>query len=167
VGHGRAHVSGLFHGRDLRLCRDEASICDEVSGKWFFDQEDLNTGDLVTSVAVAGRFDLAADAQWSVLEPLLPKGRKSGRPPKWTKRQSTKAVLICRPHTTVHGSKFRTRTLGEESEPSFDLVEPGRAGRGEVQVDAGCLARLRSQGLVGAVVSGPSGTVLSMWPGTS
>ncbi|WP_431883090.1 IS5 family transposase [Micromonospora gifhornensis] len=32
------------------------------------------------------RHDLT-DAQWAVLEPLLPKGRKSGRPPKWTKRQ--------------------------------------------------------------------------------
>lgn len=27
------------------------------------------------------------DAQWAVLEPLLPIGRKPGRPPKWTKRQ--------------------------------------------------------------------------------
>jgi transposase len=32
------------------------------------------------------RFDLT-DAQWAVLEPLLPKGRKPGRPPKWSKRQ--------------------------------------------------------------------------------
>jgi hypothetical protein len=27
------------------------------------------------------------DGQWALLEPLLPKGRRSGRPPKWTKRQ--------------------------------------------------------------------------------
>lgn len=27
------------------------------------------------------------DAQWAVLEPLLPKGKKPGRPPKWSKRQ--------------------------------------------------------------------------------
>lgn len=40
----------------------------------------------MASVAVTRRFDLS-DAQWAVLEPLLPKGRKSGRPPKWTKRQ--------------------------------------------------------------------------------
>jgi hypothetical protein len=26
-------------------------------------------------------------AQWAVLQPLLPVGRKSGRPPKWSKRQ--------------------------------------------------------------------------------
>ena len=28
-----------------------------------------------------------SDAQWAVLEPLLPRGRRPGRPPKWTKRQ--------------------------------------------------------------------------------
>jgi transposase len=48
------------------------------------------TGDLVASVAATGRADLT-DAQWAVLEPLLepllPVGRKPGRPPKWTKRQ--------------------------------------------------------------------------------
>jgi len=40
----------------------------------------------VASVAVAGRADLT-DVQWAVLEPLLPKGKKPGRPPKWSKRQ--------------------------------------------------------------------------------
>jgi transposase len=40
----------------------------------------------VATIAVTGRFDLT-DAQWAVLEPLLPKGKKSGRPPKWSKRQ--------------------------------------------------------------------------------
>jgi transposase len=35
---------------------------------------------------VTGRADLT-DAQWAVLVPLLPAGRKPGRPPKWTKRQ--------------------------------------------------------------------------------
>jgi transposase len=38
--------------------------------------------DLVASVAVTGRADLT-DAQWAVLEPLLPIGRKPGRPPKF------------------------------------------------------------------------------------
>ncbi|MDV2475286.1 IS5 family transposase [Rhodococcus zopfii] len=38
------------------------------------------------SVAVEGRADLT-DAQWARLAPLLPRGKKSGRPPKWTKRQ--------------------------------------------------------------------------------
>jgi transposase len=40
----------------------------------------------VTRLAVARRFDLT-DAQWAVLEPLLPVGRRPGRPPKWSKRQ--------------------------------------------------------------------------------
>ena len=38
------------------------------------------------TLPVAERADLT-DAQWAVLEPLLPKGTKSGRPPKWSKRQ--------------------------------------------------------------------------------
>lgn len=40
----------------------------------------------MASVTAAGRADLT-DAQWAVLEPLLPVGKKPGRPPKWTKRQ--------------------------------------------------------------------------------
>ncbi|AOW88236.1 transposase [Streptomyces olivaceus] len=38
------------------------------------------------------------DAQWAVLEPLLPKGKKPGRPPKWARRQ------------LVDGIRFRVRT---------------------------------------------------------
>ena len=38
------------------------------------------------TVAVTGRFDLT-DAQWAVLEPLLPRGKKPGRPVRWPKRQ--------------------------------------------------------------------------------
>jgi transposase len=51
----------------------------------------------VASVAVAGRADLT-DAQWAVLEPLLPKGKKPGRPPKWSKRQ------------LIDGIRWRVRT---------------------------------------------------------
>jgi transposase len=40
----------------------------------------------VATLAVTRRFDLT-DAQWAALEPLLPRGRKPGRPPKWSKRQ--------------------------------------------------------------------------------
>jgi transposase len=40
----------------------------------------------VASVAVTGRHDLT-DAQWAVLEPLLPKGIRPGRPPRWSRRQ--------------------------------------------------------------------------------
>ena len=38
------------------------------------------------------------DAQWAVLEPLLPKGKKSGRPPIWARRQ------------LIDGIRFRVRT---------------------------------------------------------
>jgi transposase len=38
------------------------------------------------------------DAQWAVLEPLLPKGRKPGRPPTWARRQ------------LIDGIRFRVRT---------------------------------------------------------
>ena len=38
------------------------------------------------TLPVAGRFDLT-DEQWRVLAPLLPVGKKQGRPPIWTKRQ--------------------------------------------------------------------------------
>lgn len=59
----------------------------EVSGRRFIDQDELNiTGDLVDTLAVAGRHDLT-DAQWAVLEPLLPAPLRSGRPSQWTKRQ--------------------------------------------------------------------------------
>jgi transposase len=40
----------------------------------------------VASVAVTGRHDLS-DVQWAVLEPLLPKGKRPGRPPRWSRRQ--------------------------------------------------------------------------------
>jgi transposase len=40
----------------------------------------------VATVAVTGRHDLT-DAQWAALEPLLPAGRRPGRPPSWSKRQ--------------------------------------------------------------------------------
>ena len=38
------------------------------------------------------------DAQWACLEPLLPRGKKPGRPPIWTRRQ------------LIDGIRFRTRT---------------------------------------------------------
>jgi transposase len=40
----------------------------------------------VATIPVTRRFDLT-DAQWAVLQSLLPKGRKPGRPPRWSKRQ--------------------------------------------------------------------------------
>ncbi|MEU6178019.1 transposase [Streptomyces coeruleorubidus] len=38
------------------------------------------------------------DAQWTVLGPLLPKGKKPGRPPTWARRQ------------LVDGIRFRVRS---------------------------------------------------------
>jgi transposase len=40
----------------------------------------------VATTAVTRRFDLT-DVQWAVLQPFLPKGKKPGRPPKWSKRR--------------------------------------------------------------------------------
>jgi len=51
----------------------------------------------VASVAVARRFDLT-DVQWALLRPLLPAGKKPGRPPKWSKRQ------------LIDGIRWRVRT---------------------------------------------------------
>lgn len=48
-------------------------------------------------VVVTGRADLT-DAQWVVLQPLLPKAKKPGRPPTWTKR------------LLVNGIRWRVRT---------------------------------------------------------
>jgi transposase len=51
----------------------------------------------VPTLPAAGRHDLA-DEEWSVLEPLLPRGRKAGRPPKHSRRQ------------LIDGIHWRTRT---------------------------------------------------------
>lgn len=66
----------------------------------------------MTTIAVTGRFDLT-DAQWAILEPLLPKPKptKPGRPPKWTKRQ------------LIDGIRWRTRV----GSPWRDV--PARYGR--------------------------------------
>jgi len=50
----------------------------------------------VPTVPASSRADLS-DAQWAVLEPLLPRGIKPGRPPKWTRRQ------------LIDGIRWRTR----------------------------------------------------------
>jgi transposase len=70
----------------------------EVSGRWFIsEEEDHLCGDLVATLTVTARADLT-DAQWAVLEPLLPAGKKPGRPPTWTKRQ------------LIDGIRWRVRT---------------------------------------------------------
>lgn len=50
----------------------------------------------MATLAVTGRADLT-DAQWAVLEPALPRGKKPGRPPERTKRQ------------LIDGIRWRTR----------------------------------------------------------
>jgi transposase len=63
----------------------------------------------VPTVPASGRADLG-DAQWAVLEPLLPRGKKPGRPPTWTRRQ------------LIDGIRWRTRS----GAPWRDV--PGRYG---------------------------------------
>jgi transposase len=62
------------------------------------------------TIPVTGRHDLT-DAQWAILEPLLPTSTKPGRPPKWTKRQ------------LIDGIRWRTRV----GAPWRDV--PARYGR--------------------------------------
>lgn len=49
------------------------------------------------ALPASGRHDLG-DREWSVIEPLIPAGKKPGRPPKWTKRQ------------LIDGIRWRVRT---------------------------------------------------------
>jgi len=51
----------------------------------------------VATLAVTRRFDLS-DGQWAVLEPLLPAGKRPGRPPVWARRQ------------LIDGIRWRVRT---------------------------------------------------------
>ena len=60
-------------------------------------KKNLNTGDLVATLAVTRRFDLT-DAQWALLVALLPAPKRSGRPSQWTKRQ------------LIDGIRWRVRT---------------------------------------------------------
>lgn len=45
----------------------------------------------MTTLTVTGRHDLT-DAQWAVLQPLLPAPRRPGRPPRSTKRQLVNGI---------------------------------------------------------------------------
>jgi transposase len=51
----------------------------------------------VPTLPACGRHDLR-DREWTVLEPLLPRGKKPGRPPKWSRRQ------------LIDGIRWRVRT---------------------------------------------------------
>jgi transposase len=63
----------------------------------------------VDTMPVAGRADLTDD-QWAVLEPLLPKGKKPGRPPKWSRRQ------------LIDGIRWRTRASRLRSRPVREVA---------------------------------------------
>ena len=78
-------------------CRRVVDQIDEVSGRSIIDQDDQDTGDLVDTLAVTRRFDLT-DAQWVLLEPLLPQPARSGRPSSWSRRQ------------LIDGIRWRVRT---------------------------------------------------------
>jgi transposase len=45
----------------------------------------------MASVSIGARKDLT-DRQWRILEPLLPRGKRPGRPPKWSRRQLINGV---------------------------------------------------------------------------
>jgi transposase len=98
----------------------------------------------VATLAVTGRFDLT-DAQWAILQPLLPKPKKAGRPPKWSKRQ------------LINGIRWRTRTgapwrdIPAEYGPWQTVYGLFRRGQREgtwAQVVEGLQARADAAGLV-------------------
>jgi transposase len=87
----------------------------------------------VASVAVAGRADLT-DEQWAVLAPLLPTGKKPGRPPTWTKRQ------------LIDGIRWRVRagTPWRDVPPSY----------GSWQAIYGLFRRWQRAGIWAAILAG-------------
>jgi transposase len=86
----------------------------------------------VATLAVTGRADLG-DAQWAVLEPLLP-ARTRGRPPKWTKRQ------------LINGIRWRVRA----GAPWRDVP----AGYGPWQTVYGLFRRWQRDGTWAQVLAG-------------
>jgi len=61
----------------------------------FIDEEEHLHADFVDTIPAAGRHDLT-DEQWTILESLLPVGKKQGRPPTWTRQ-------------LIDGIRWRTR----------------------------------------------------------
>ncbi|MFJ2829337.1 transposase [Streptomyces sp. NPDC087263] len=80
------------------------------------------------------------DEQWAVLEPLLPRGEKAGRPPIWTRRKLIDGIRF-RVRTGVPwaGHAAGVRAVGPTVRPvpplaaqrhlAPDLHRPGRAPR--------------------------------------
>ena len=96
------------------------------------------------TLAVTGRADLS-DAQWAVLEPLLPRGRKPGRPPDRTKRRSSTGfgggpgrarrggtcLPAYGPWQTVYGLFRRWQRNGTWRVDPDRLAGPRRCGRAD------------------------------------
>jgi hypothetical protein len=94
----------------------------------------------VPAVPVTGRFDLT-DAQWAVLEPLLPRGKKPGRPPTWTRRQLIDDPVAGPHRGAVAGRPGPIRAL----DIGVRAVPPLAAGRhlaqdrkGDLQAEPAC-----------------------------
>jgi transposase len=124
-------VPGGFSSSTRTACH--SSIDSEVSGRWFIDEEDHRTGDLVATIPAAGRFDLT-NGQWAALQALLPMPSGAGRPPKWTRRQ------------LVDGIRWRVRV----GSPWRDVPER----YGHWQTVYGLFRRWQRDGTWRAVVTG-------------
>nr|WP_281259568.1 transposase [Streptomyces glaucescens] len=89
-----------------------------------------------------GRGDLT-DEQWAVLEPLLPRGTRAGRPPIWPRLQ------------LIDGIRFRVRT----GVPSWRPVDRPSWNRTRCQPSSSCRARsLRESGPRGRAAGRPAPT---------
>jgi len=99
-------------------------------------KKNLNTGDLVATLAVTRLLDLT-DEQWARLEPLLPVPTRSGRPSEWTKRQLIDGIQLPRKprlpaptrHRLHHSRTSRPTTTPQEPRPQRrppSQVQPGR-----------------------------------------
>src|SRR4029450_783054 len=76
-----------------------------------------------------GRGDLSNE-QWARLAPLLPKGIKSGRPPKWSKRQLIDGIRWrARTGAPGGGGPGRARARGRRVRGSPGGPRAGRPGR--------------------------------------
>ena len=84
----RACLKSGGWARVTRWCQCGGLCCDVARPRYACQRprRHAHTGGLVPTVPAAGRHDLA-NCEWSVLEPLLPAGKKAGRPPKWARRQ--------------------------------------------------------------------------------
>ncbi|SEL47585.1 Putative transposase of IS4/5 family [Nonomuraea pusilla] len=78
----------------------------------------------MATLAVTRRFDLT-DAQWARLEPLLPAGKRPGRPSRWSKRQLIDGIRWRVRRRAVAGRTGVLRLLAGGLQP----VPPPAAGR--------------------------------------